>query len=245
MELSCMRLSVVSVLVALAAVAGARPAWAQDTRLGAAPPAGEDEAEFETLSLFDAATLGQHRFAVHAGLGFPYLSLRAQYGVTDKLDVVAAVNSVYFQLNEAEILVRRQLWLAHDRGYGVAARLGADGSCCAQVDSSPAQYSGQRDFSVQAGLVASARGAGGTVFFLDAGLQVVAKLHPVSAVPLSGLPGPSDYVGPNVPVHLGTEVALGTHASFFAMMGLDMHLRRDNAAEPLVPTFALGIELGT
>ncbi len=241
-----MRFAALPIVLAALALAAPRMVAAEDAPLlaGVDPAPSRDE-DVPTLSLFDASTLGRGRFAVHAGLGFPYLTLRGQYGLTDTMDVVLALNSVYFQLNQAELFVRRNLWRSGDGGYGLAVRVGADGSCCAEVESGPSQYSGQRDFSLQTGVVASARGSGGTVFFLDAGLQVVAKLHPVTSVPLSGLPGPSDYVGPNVPVHLGTEVALSTHASFFAMMGLDIHLRRDNTSEPYVPTFALGIELGT
>ena len=64
----------------------------------------------------------------------------------------------------------------------------------------------------------------------------------------SGIPEPlasdSAHPLPNVPLHVGAEVPLSVHATFFAMMGLDLHLRRDNSSQPYVPTFALGLELG-
>jgi hypothetical protein len=194
------------------------------------------------FSLHGGATLKQNGWGLEAALGFPYLDLRGQYGILDRLNVAAQFSSIYGLMNRYAVEGKFRIFQSEDGDFAVSTALQLSYSDYRDRARQETMWmlTGQRDFSIFPSLIASLRNGRGTHFWIGVGPDVTIDWEPPSSGPLSQVP-PLFDVGFNVPLAVGAEVALTRHANFFFMLGVSLHLRREDPA-PVMPVFALGIQ---
>lgn len=196
----------------------------------------------EGFSLHGGATLKRWGWGLEATLGFPYLELRVQFGLLDWINLAAHFSSIYGLMNRYAVEGKFRLFSSEDGDFAMSLAVQASASdyrTLGQGQIDMWHLSGQRDFSVYPAVVASVRSSRGNHFWISAGPDITIDWEPPSSGPLTQVP-PLFDVGFNIPLAVGTEVALTRHSNFYAMLGVSLHLRRPDA--PVMPIFALGIQ---
>jgi len=220
---------------------GSRFAPEEGSEEGVDVPAPPPEPPNET-SVFGAPALGGGHFAVGASIGFPYVSVRALYGVVPRVDVGIAFESTYGSYNDVRAMARGQLFSF----AGLSASVLVDGGPAFFLQSAAAEnkgmrwLTGRRNWNLAPGLAFSFQGSGPSAarLFADGRLCISFDTEPVQRDPLGGVPA-AVQTSLSVPIRLGAEFPYSRVTSITFAFGMDLHTRPDDIA--VMPTVSVGI----
>jgi hypothetical protein len=195
--------------------------------------------------VFGAPTHGAGKFAVGGYLGFPLVAVRAQYGVTDWLDLGGGLDSFYGVMNELRALGRVRLFAGEGLSAAAIAEVGYAffGQPPEQEGRGARWITGRRNLAVEPGLVLAFQGssARSARLFVDVRYSLSVDTQPISHEPLSGVPPPvtASY---NLPFRFGAELPFSPTTAFLFSFGFDVHGRREDSA--FMPSIAVGLVSG-
>jgi hypothetical protein len=198
--------------------------------------------ERNQVSVHGAPSLGAGRRGQSISLGFPMLSLRALFGVTDWLDLGVGYDSYYFLMNEPRAVFR--FGLVRGESWSFAASLEGGYAFFAQRASRESRGSrwltGRRNINVSPALHVAYQGSqprAARVFF-ELRYLMAFDLEPYATDPLVGVP-PDVVVGHNVGLKGGAELPLSSKTAFVFAFGFDIHGRIEDSV--VMPTAMVGL----
>ncbi len=216
---------------------------------GATPPAVVERSRLvdtpNRTSMFGAPALGQWRRGQSLVLGFPLLSLRANFGVLDRLEVGVGFDSFYGAMNEPRLQAKYQL--AGDDSWAFAASVEAGAAFFNQraprENKGPRWITGHRNFNLAPGVIFSFQGShprAARIFF-DVRYMLAFDTEPFASNPLNGVPS-TLVLGHNVLLRGGAEIPLSERTSFICGLGFDVHGRAEDSRA--MPSISLGLVTG-
>ena len=189
-----------------------------------------------------APSLGAGKRGQMVLLGFPLISLRLLFGVSELFDIGVGYDTYYFLMNEPRAVVRMSL--AKNDSWSLAANLEggyAFFSQRASRESRSARWlTGHRNINISPALAVSYQGSkprDGRIFF-ELRYTLALDTEPYATDPLVGVP-PSIVPGHNVSLKGGAELPLSSKTSFVFTFGFDVHGRADDSV--VMPGAALGL----
>jgi hypothetical protein len=198
--------------------------------------------ERNQVSMLAAPSLGAGKRGQLVLLGFPLLSLRALFGVSDRFDIGLGFDTYYFMMNEPRAVVR--LGLAKSENWSLAAHLEGGYAFFTQRASRESRGSrwltGRRNINISPALVGAYQGSkarDGRVF-LELRYTLALDTEPYSDAPLGGVP-PSIVPGHNVSLKGGAELPLSSKTAFVFSFGFDIHGRAEDAV--VIPGGSVGL----
>jgi hypothetical protein len=184
------------------------------------------------VSLHGAAPLGPWKRAGSVSLGFPMLSARMLMGVTPKLDVGVAYDTLYGLMHDVRASARWNLVGGENLSLGVVGDVGpAFYTRKAGFDFHGARWlTGRRDYNASGGLVLSMQGSSprASRFFLGARCLLSVDTGPVQTEPLGGTPPPVLFSA-NFLSEVGLEAPVSEWVSLVFRVGMDLHGRSDDS----------------
>jgi hypothetical protein len=194
------------------------------------------------VSMGGATSLGAGIRGQMFGVGFPVFTVRALFGVAERVDLGLGFDSYYFQMNEPRALLR--VAIAGNERWAFGASLEGGYAFFLQRASRESRgarwLTGRRNINLSPALVGSYQGqrARAARFFAELRYTVALDTEPFATDPLVGVP-PSILVGHNVATKLGMELPLSTKTSLFATLGFEVHGRSNDSV--VMPDFMLGL----
>lgn len=187
-------------------------------------------------TLHSAQSLGAHRLAVGADLGFPYLTVTAAYGLPASVDLMVQARTGWGHLQRAGLGAR---WhFLGDESSAMALRVDLD-TWLGRPDSLRwLEFTGLYDASASAAFLYSWRTGKGTLMTVETRVEAVGT----STAPLAPLGGvrPVLAFGPNVLLRAGAELPLTPELWLAFDLGLHLHLSGFDPAVAL-PAFSVGL----
>lgn len=198
--------------------------------------------ERNQVSMLAAPSLGAGKRGQLVLLGFPLLSVRALFGVSDRFDIGLGFDTYYFMMNEPRAVVR--LGLAKGENWSLAASLEGGYAFFTQRASRESRGSrwltGRRNINISPALVGAYQGSkarDGRVFF-ELRYTLALDTEPYSDAPLGGVP-PAVVPGHNVSLKGGAELPLSSKTAFVFSFGFDIHGRAEDAV--VMPGGSVGL----
>jgi hypothetical protein len=203
--------------------------------------------EPNTISMSGASSLGRFRFGVSGSIGFPFVSVRALFGLLDRFDLGLGFDSVYTLLNELRGVARVRLTRGERGAWQAAVVFEGGGAFYTERASrevrGPRWLTGRRNFNFAPGMVFSieSRATRSTRGFVDLRYMLALDTEPFAKDPLEGVP-PNFRFTHNLLVKAGAELPLSESTAFFFTLGFDVHAEpRDSR---IMPTLGLGLVFG-
>ena len=194
------------------------------------------------VSMLAAPTLGAGKRGQMVLLGFPMLSIRALFGLSERFDLGVGFDTYYFLMNEPRVVLR--VGLAGNENWSFAGSLEAGYAFFTQRASRESRSSrwltGRRNINISPGLVVAYQGnrpRDGRLF-LEARYTLALDTEPYATDPLVGVP-PAVVPGHNVSIKGGAELPLSSKTAFVFSFGFDVHGREVDAV--VMPTASLGL----
>ena len=198
--------------------------------------------ERNQISMLGAPSLGAGKRGQMVLLGFPLLSLRLLFGVSERFDIGVGYDTYYFLMNEPRLVARMSL--VKSEKWSLAASLEGGYAFFAQRASREARSSrwltGRRNINISPALVAAYQGTrsrDARVFF-ELRYTLALDTEPYATDPLVGVP-PAVVGGHNVSLKGGAELPLSSKTSFVFAFGFDIHGRDVDAV--VMPGASLGL----
>lgn len=187
-------------------------------------------------------SLGAGKRGQMVSLGFPLMSLRLLFGVSERIDVGAGFDTFTFTLNEPRLVARWAALVGPRWSLGASAEVGyAFFTVRAARESQGARwFTGRRNVNISPALVLSYQASKFRAARLFAEMRYALALdtQPYTTEPLGGVPQ-SVIPGHNVGIKVGAELPLSPAVALAFHAGVDVHGRQGDS--PLMPTIALGL----
>ena len=198
--------------------------------------------ERNQVSVLGAPSLGAGKRGQLVLLGFPLLSLRLLFGISERFDIGVGYDTYYFLMNEPRLVAR--MTLAKSEKWSLAANLEGGYAFFAQRASRESRSSrwltGRRNINISPALIGAFQGTksrDARVFF-ELRYTLALDTEPYATDPLVGVP-PSIVPGHNVSIKGGAELPLSSKTSFVFSFGFDIHGRVEDAV--VMPGASLGL----
>lgn len=198
--------------------------------------------ERNTTSMLAAPTLGAGKRGQLLQVGFPVLSLRGYFGITDSFDLGLGVDSYYFMMNEPRLVARACFAKGTNWSFGASLEGGyAFFTQRASRESFGSRWwTGRRNInispavtlSVQRSRVRAAR------LLLELRYTLALDTEPYASDPLRGVPN-SPIPGHNVALKAGAELPLSPSLALFFTFMLEVHGRVEDF--PVTPGGVAGL----
>ncbi len=224
------------------------PVYAPPAAAGALRPRPEVLArvrppeERNLVSMAGSPSLGAGKRGQMVLLGFPILTLRALFGITEAFDLGLAFDTYYFLMNEPRIVAR--LALVKGDNWSLSASLEGGYAFFAQRASRESRsarwLTGRRNINVSPAMLLAYQGSrprDARVFF-ELRYLLALDTEPFATDPLVGVP-PSIVPGHNVSLKGGAEIPFSSKTSFVFSFGFDIHGRAEDAV--VMPGASLGL----
>ncbi len=191
--------------------------------------------ERNQVSMAGAPTLGAGKRGQMVLLGFPILTVRALFGLTDAFDLGVAFDTYYFLMNEPRVVAR--LALVKGENWSLSGSLEGGYAFFAQRASRESRsarwLTGRRNINVSPAMLLSYQGSkprDARVFF-ELRYLMALDTEPYATDPLVGVP-PAVVAVHNVMIKGGAEIPLSAKTSFVFSFGLDIHGREGDSVMP-------------
>lgn len=198
--------------------------------------------ERNQISMLGAPSLGAGKRGQLVLLGFPLLSIRALFGVSDRIDLGLGYDTYYFLMNEPRAVLR--IGLVKGENWALSANVEGGYAFFSQRASRESRgarwLTGRRNINASAAVVGSYQGSkprDARVFF-EGRYTLALDTEPYATDPLVGVP-PSIVPGHNVSLKGGAELPLSSKTSFVFSFGFDIHGRADDSV--VMPGGSLGL----
>ena len=198
--------------------------------------------ERNQVSMLGAPSLGAGKRGQMVLLGFPLLSIRALFGVSDRIDLGLGYDTYYFLMNEPRAVLR--IGLVKGENWALSANVEGGYAFFAQRASRESRsarwLTGRRNINASAALIGSYQGSkprDARVFF-EGRYTLALDTEPYATDPLTGVP-PAIVPGHNVSLKGGAELPLSSKTSFVFSFGFDIHGRPEDSV--VMPGGSLGL----
>ncbi len=198
--------------------------------------------ERNQVSMLGAPSLGAGKRGQMVLLGFPLLSIRALFGVSDRIDLGLGYDTYYFLMNEPRAVLR--IGLVKGENWALSANVEGGYAFFAQRASRESRsarwLTGRRNINASAALIGSYQGSkprDARVFF-EGRYTLALDTEPYATDPLTGVP-PAIVPGHNVSLKGGAELPLSSKTSFVFSFGFDIHGRAEDSV--VMPGGSLGL----
>lgn len=198
--------------------------------------------ERNQVSMLGGPSLGAGKRGQLVLLGFPLLSLRALFGVSERFDLGVGFDTYYFLMNEPRVVVR--MGLAKSEHWSLTAILEGGYAFFSQRASreslSSRWLTGRRNINISPALAVAYQGSkprDARVFF-EGRYTLALDTEPYATDPLVGVP-PAIVPGHNVSLKGGAELPLSSKTSFVFSFGFDIHGRAQDSV--VMPCGSLGL----
>ncbi len=195
-----------------------------------------------SVSMYGGIPLGQWKRGQSVSFGFPLITLRLAMGLTNRFDAGVGFDSFYGVMNELRLTARYAFFTSPT--WNLAGSIEGGGAFfnvrANKEVNGPRWITGRRNGNLAPGLVASFQSthARAARLYLDLRYMMTFDTEPFARNPLAGVP-PSLVIGHNVLANLGAEIPLTDKTSFAFRLGLDFHLRAEDA--PVMPVALVGL----
>ncbi len=195
------------------------------------------------VSMFGGSALGGAGKRGQAVLlGFPLISVRALFGLTERFDLGVGFDSYYFLMNEPRVVAR--LGIARNENWAFGATL--EGGYAFFTQRAPREsrgsrwLTGRRNINLSPALIGSYQGSSARAarIFLELRYTLALDTEPYATDPLVGVP-PGVLPGHNVGLKGGAELPLSAKTSFVFLFGFDVHGRAEDSV--VMPSASLGL----
>lgn len=198
--------------------------------------------ERNQVSMAGSPSLGAGKRGQMVLLGFPILTLRALFGVSEAFDIGLAFDTYYFLMNEPRVVAR--LALVKGENWSLSASLEGGYAFFAQRASRESRsarwLTGRRNINVSPAMLVAYQGSkprDPRVFF-ELRYLLALDTEPFATDPLVGVP-PSIVAGHNVSLKGGAEIPFSSKTSFVFSFGFDIHGRAEDSV--VMPGASLGL----
>jgi hypothetical protein len=198
--------------------------------------------ERNQISMLGAPSLGAGKRAQMVLLGFPILTIRALFGISDRIDLGLGFDTYYFLMNEPRAILR--VGLVRGENWSLAASLEGGYAFFAQRASRESRgarwLTGRRNINTSAAVALAYQGSkprDARVFF-EGRYTLALDTEPYATDPLVGVP-PAIVPGHNVSIKGGAELPLSSKTSFVFSFGFDIHGRAEDSV--VMPGGSLGL----
>ncbi len=198
--------------------------------------------ERNQVSMAGAPTLGAGKRGQMVLIGFPIITLRAMFGLTEAFDLGLAFDTYYFLMNEPRVVAR--LALVKGENWSLSASVEGGYAFFAQRASRESRsarwLTGRRNINVSPAMLLAYQGSrprDARVFF-ELRYLLALDTEPYATDPLVGVP-PAIVPGHNVGIKGGAEIPFSSKTSFVFSFGFDIHGRPEDAV--VIPGASLGL----